>query len=179
MARLFLSQAAPGRHHETHTRYRRTLVWPRDGCRAGSNPRRCFAEFWRSVLRRTVCHWPTVLPALCASLLLPLPLPLPLPSRSCDRLRTALLPRATRDRRAAASLRSRISSRLVGRKATKEAPLHRRLRSFSIFQQCAYPAIISFPQTPRHSSQLSRPRGESLSSPPHGPPARRSSWHSA
>jgi hypothetical protein len=88
---------------------------------------------------------------------------LPIPSRSLDRRRTALLPHTSRDRRAAASsVRARISSRLVARKTTKEAPPHRRLRSFSIFQQCAHPAIISFPQTPRHSSQLSRPRGESL-----------------
>src|SRR6266446_7450864 len=109
MARLFPNQAAPRRNHETRTRYRRSLVWPRDWCRTGSNRRRCFAEFWRSVLRWTTCLWPTVLPALCAPLLLP-------PSRSCDRLRTALLPRATRDRRAAASsLRAPISSRLVGK----------------------------------------------------------------
>src|SRR5437667_4000487 len=112
MARVFPSQGHPqGGTYETHLRRSRTLVWSRHRRRRRPDAGWRVAEFWRPVLRRTICHRPTVLPALRAPLLLPLP------SRSRDRHRTALRPRATRDRSAGtSSVRTRLSSRLVARK---------------------------------------------------------------
>src|SRR5712675_1235614 len=99
MACLFHGAAAPRRHHETYPHCRRALVWSRQRRRDGPDIGWRLAEFWRSLPRRTGRDRPAALPSLLAALLLPLSAS----ASTRDHRWIALLPRATRDRCAAAS----------------------------------------------------------------------------